>query len=144
MDTLKNEWVPKLFEQAKKFGDLRLGLLFYRDYNDSYSFKGLPVKYFDFTRYPQQFEKCLATAVIRGNEGGDVPEAVYEALYAALKYYDWRKDASKKIILIGDAEPHPSPRGSKKITQEYVTTLAAEKGIVLDCIIVPDGKGGAR
>lgn len=82
--------------RQRKFGDLRLGLLFYRDYNDSYSFKGLPVKYFDFTRYPQQFEKCLATAVIRGNEGGDVPEAVYEALYAALKYYDWRKDASKK------------------------------------------------
>lgn len=141
MEMLKSEWVPALLEQAKAFKDLRLGLLFYRDYNDSYNYKGLPVKYFDFTRNTDQFTKNLNTVRIRGNEGGDIPEAVYEALYAGLNFYSWRKGAVKKIILIGDAEPHPKPRGPKKITQEKVMQMAKEKDVTLDCIIVPDDKG---
>ena len=140
LEKLKAEWVPALLEQVKKFKDIRLGLLFYRDYNDSYNYKGLPVKYFDFTRNTNQFTKNLNTVRIRGNEGGDIPEAVYEALYAGLNFYSWRKGAAKKIILIGDAEPHPKPRGSKKITQEKVMQMAKEKDVTLDCIIVPDDK----
>lgn len=141
LEKLKAEWVPALLEQVKKFKDIRLGLLFYRDYNDSYNYKGLPVKYFDFTRNTNQFTKNLNTVRIRGNEGGDIPEAVYEALYAGLNFYGWRKGAVKKIILIGDAEPHPKPRGPKKITQEKVMQMAKEKDVTLDCIIVPDDKG---
>lgn len=140
LEKLKAEWVPALLEQVKKFKDIRLGLLFYRDYNDSYNYKGLPVKYFDFTRNTNQFTKNLNTVRIRGNEGGDIPEAVYEALYAGLNFYGWRKGAVKKIILIGDAEPHPKPRGPKKITQEKVMQMAKEKDVTLDCIIVPDSK----
>ena len=117
-----------------------MGVIFYRDYTDSYSFKGLPVKYFEFTRYASQISKYLDTAVIHGNEGGDVPEAVYEAIYAASTYYLWRKDAEKKIILIGDAEPHPKPRGSKKFSRDYVMALSKEKGINVTCIIIPDDK----
>lgn len=140
MEKLRNEWVPKLLEQIKEFEDIRLGLLFYRDYNDTYNYKGLPVKFFDFTRNSSQFTKDLNSAVIHGNEGGDIPEAVYEALYASLTLYDWRKDAKRKIILIGDAEPHPKPRGPKKISREKVVDLAKSKNIVFDCIIVPDEK----
>lgn len=140
MEILRSEWIPKLIEQAKEFEDLRLGLLFFRDYNDSYNYKGLPVKYFAFTKSLEQFEKDLNTAVIRGNEGGDVPEAVYEAIFSAAQFYDWRKDAWKKIILIGDAEPHEKPKGPKKITREKAMSAVQEKNIALDCIIVPDEK----
>lgn len=140
MDKLRNEWVPALLEQIKTFEDIRLGLLFYRDYNDSYNYKGLPVKYFDFTRNVSQFVKSLDTVRIRGNEGGDIPEAVFEALWAGLNFYEWRDEAARKIILIGDAEPHPKPRGPKKISQEMVMEKAGEKAITLDCIIVPDEK----
>ena len=138
LEVIRKEWVPKLLDQLKAFGNIRLGLLFYRDYNDSYLFKGLPVKYFAFSNNPDTFIKCLNTAIIKGNEGGDVPEAVYEALYASLQYYDWRSDAERKIILIGDAEPHDKPRGYKKITREKVMELSAEKGVAMDCIILPD------
>ncbi|MBQ0040261.1 MAG: VWA domain-containing protein [Treponema sp.] len=140
MDKLRNEWVPRLLEQVKQFEDLRLGLLLYRDFNDTYNYKGLPVKFFDFTRNTSQFTKNLGSVLIHGNEGGDIPEAVYEALYGGLSLYDWRQDAARKIILIGDAEPHPKPRGPKKISQEMVMTMAKEKKVVLDCIIVPDEK----
>lgn len=138
LEVIREEWVPKLLDQLKAFGSIRLGLLFYRDYNDSYLFKGLPVKYFAFSNNPDTFIKCLNTAIIKGTEGGDVPEAVYEALYASLQYYDWRSDAERKIILIGDAEPHDKPRGYKKITREKVMELSEEKGVAMDCIILPD------
>lgn len=138
METLRKEWVPCLLEQAKTFSDLRIGLLFYRDYNDTYLYKGLPVKVFNFTRNSDVFIKNLNSTVIHGNEGGDIPEAVFEALYSAMAFYDWRAEAEKKIILIGDAEPHPKPRGTRKFTEEYVMNMAKEKNITLDCIIVPD------
>lgn len=144
MEKLRKEWVPQLLDQIKEFEDIRLGLLFYRDYNDTYNYKGLPVKFFDFTRNASQFTKNLNTVLIHGNEGGDIPEAVYEALYAGLNFYEWRSDAKRKIILIGDAEPHPKPRGPKKISSEMVMELSRQKGIVLDCIIVPDEKASAK
>ncbi len=137
LEILKNEWIFKFTNQLENFDDFRIALLFYRDYNDSYNYKGMPVRYFAFTNKISEFKKCLETVRIKGNEGGDVPEAVYEALYSALEFYNWRDDAKKKIILLGDAEPHPAPRGPKKITQETVAKIAAEKNISLDCIIVP-------
>ena len=109
LEVLRKKWIPEFIEQAKEFEDLRIALLLYRDYNDSYNYKGLPVKFFDFTREPEKIKKQLDSVIIHGNEGGDIPEAVYEALFASLTFYKWRKDAYRKIILIGDAEPHPTP-----------------------------------
>lgn len=140
MEILRTQWIPRLIEQVKEFEDLRIGFLFYRDFNDSYNYKGLPVKYFAFTKNTDLFIKELNSVVIHGNEGGDIPEAVYEALYSAITFYDWRKDAQKKIILLGDAEPHPKPKGPKKLTMEKVMSAANGKNITLDCIIVPDEK----
>ena len=140
IEVLRGKWIPAFIEQAKKFEDLRIALLLYRDYNDSYNYKGLPVKFFDFTREPEKIKKQLNSVIIHGNEGGDIPEAVHEALFASINFYEWRKDAQRKIILIGDAEPHQKPRGPRKITQEKVMQLANEKEITLDCIIVPDEK----
>ena len=138
LNALRTEWVPKLIEQLKEFGDIRLGLVCYRDYGDNYSFKNLPVKLFDFTDNIDEFIKNLNVPIIRGTEGGDVPEAVYEALFAGLSYYQWRADAQKRIILMGDAEPHPYPRGVTKVSQDTVLNLAEEKDIQIDCIIVPN------
>lgn len=140
METLQKEWIAKLLVQIEKFDDYRLGLVFFRDYNDNYNYKGLPVKFFDFTSDMKLFRKNCNSAVIKGIEGGDIPEALYEALYAGLSFYNWRSDAAKKIVLIGDAQAHPKPRGPKKISQEKVLNLAKEKNIILDCIILPDDK----
>ncbi len=138
LESLSKNWLPRFKEQTKKWGDFRIGLVFYRDYGDSYSYKSLPVKPFPFTDNLKVFEKNLASPVIHGNEGGDRPEAVFEALYAGLEYFDWREEAEKRIILIGDAEPHPKPRGVKKITQEMVLLLAKQKNVKIDTMIVPD------
>ncbi len=144
IDVLRKEWIPRFVEQFALFTDLRIGLILYRDYNDDYLYKRLPVKRFDFTTNLTAFKRYLNGISIKGTEGGDIPEAVYEALYASIQYFDWRDDAQKRIILIGDAEPHPTPRGPTAITKETVTQLAQEKSISLDCIIVPDDKEEAR
>ena len=62
----------------------------------------------------------------------------------ALEFYKWRNDATRKIILIGDAEPHPTPRGSGKYTKERVAKEAQGMGITIDAIIVPDNKSERR
>lgn len=144
LDSLRNEWIPRVLEQLEEFNDVRIGLLCYRDYFDNYKFENLPVKIFDFTSSEAQLKEYLDTIKIRGNEGGDIPEAVYEALYASLYYYDWRDEAEKKVILIGDAGPHKRPRGKRKISQDMVIELANEKNISLDCVIVPDDKSTTR
>ena len=137
---LREDWIPRLIASLKDYGNLRIGLLLYRDYGDTYRLMGLPVKRFEFTDKIEVFTKNLNNFVIYGNEGGDIPEAVYEALYASLAFYKWRIDATRKIILIGDAEPHPSPRGTGKYTKELVAQTAKAKGVVIDAIIVPDDK----
>ncbi|HAC32320.1 MAG TPA: hypothetical protein DCF70_06800 [Treponema sp.] len=137
---LREDWIPRLIASLKDYGNLRIGLLLYRDYGDTYRLMGLPVKRFEFTDKIEVFTKNLNNFVIYGNEGGDIPEAVYEALYASLAFYKWRIDATRKIILIGDAEPHPTPRGTGKYSKELVAQTAKAKGVVIDAIIVPDDK----
>ena len=41
------------------------------------------------------------------------------------------------FIMIGDAEPHPFPRGSAKYSQQYVMSLAEAKGIKITAILLP-------
>ncbi|MCQ2611556.1 MAG: VWA domain-containing protein [Treponema sp.] len=138
---LKDEWIPELVKGLEEFKNVRLGLVFYRDYGSNFSTKGLPVKYYDFTADEKIFIRNLRALKIAGNEGGDIPEAVYEALYAGMTFFEYREDAFKKVILIGDAEPHPTPRGSKKYSRELILKTAHEKGIEINAIITPDDKG---
>lgn len=138
---LRNDLIPELLKQLKHFKKVRLGLLLYRDYGDSFKYNKLPVRFFDFTENFETFKKNLNSFKILGSEGGDIPEAVYEGLYGALEFYKWNMfDAERKIILIGDAEPHPSPRGTKMYTKELVEKIAKEKNIKIDAIITPDEK----
>lgn len=140
IEKLRKDFIPRLVEGLKEFRKIRIGLLLYRDYGDSYRYKDLPVKFFDFTSDVSAFTKNLNAFTIRGNEGGDIPEAVYEGLYAGLEFYKWSENSVRKIILIGDAEPHPSPRGTGKYTKKLVEKIAAEKNVSITAIITPDEK----
>ncbi len=140
IDKLRKELVPNLLEKFKKFSSVRLGLVLYRDYQDGWYYRGLPIKFFDFTESTSAFLANLKSFRIYGTEGGDIPEAVYEAMYASIEFYKWREDAVRKVILIGDAEPHPRPRGKIKITKELVLNRSKAKDITVNAIILPDEK----
>lgn len=137
---LKDEWIPSLLEGLKEFKSVRLGLVFYRDYGDNFNYNGLPVRWYTFTDNVNEFVKNVRSITIRGNEGGDVPEAVYEALWASMELFSWDYTAARKVILIGDAEPHPTPRRSGKYSKQLVEEISKKKGITINAIIVPDDK----
>lgn len=133
---LKHELIPSLEHMFNKTG-ATFGLLYYRDYDDFVAspYKGLPVRLFDCGTDLGNFYSNLNSITAYG--GGDVPEAVYEAIFAAIDGFNWREGSEKRIILIGDAEPHPEPRGSGLYSKEYVMGLANEKGINVTTILLP-------
>ena len=137
IDKLKTDMQPLLAELFGNTPGARVGLLFYRDYGDTFKYMDLPVKVFPFTSNYTSFSKNLNSIRIYGKEGGDIPEAVYEAMYASCEFYSWRTTAQKKIILIGDAEPHPTPRGSKKYSKDYVMGIAESRKIKIHSILLP-------
>jgi len=137
LDKLKTDMYPLLTELFGNTPGARIGLLFYRDYGDTFKYMDLPVKVFPFTSNFTSFSKNLNSVRIYGKEGGDIPEAVYEAMYAACEFYSWRNTAQKEIILIGDAEPHPTPRGSRKYSKDYVMGIAESRKIKIHSILLP-------
>lgn len=137
IDKLKADMQPLLTELLGNSPGTRVGLLFYRDYGDTFKYMDLPVKVFPFTSNFTSFSKNLNSIRIYGKEGGDIPEAVYEAMYASCEFYSWRNTAQKKIILIGDAEPHPAPRGSGKYSKDFVMGLAESRKIKIHSILLP-------
>ena len=137
IETLKTDLLPALLKEFENVKGTRFGLLFYRDYGDNFNYKGLPVKFFAFTDNLTTFNKNLNSIRILGKEGGDIPEAVYEAIYSSTEFYSWRPGATRRIILIGDAEPHPKPRGLGKYSKDYVMGLAEAKDIKVKTILLP-------
>ncbi|MDR3115152.1 MAG: VWA domain-containing protein [Treponema sp.] len=117
-----------LKEMAGEFSGFRVGMVLYQDYTQSaYLTRIIP-----FTENLDAFQKTLQ-AVSVGN-GGDIPEAVYEALYEGLRQFPWESEA-KLLILIGDAPPHPRPKG--KINKDMVFQGAIEGQINIHAIILP-------
>ncbi|MDR2394569.1 MAG: VWA domain-containing protein [Treponema sp.] len=121
--------VPALLKgMVREFSAFRVGMVLYQDYTHSFYL----TKIIPFTEDLDAFQRTL-NGVQVGN-GGDIPEAVYEALYEGIQQFPWEAE-SKLIILIGDAPPHPRPKG--KINKDMVFQSAAEKHIKIHAIILP-------
>lgn len=137
IETLKKDLLPALLKEFENAREVRVGLLFYRDYGDNFNYRNLPVRFYAFTENLTSFNKNLNSLKIIGKEGGDIPEAVYEAIYASTEFYNWRAASTRRIILIGDAEPHPKPRGLGRYSKDYVMGLAESKDIKVKAILLP-------
>lgn len=124
---LKDELIPLLESYRKKFKQIRAGMVVYKDYNEVYI-----TKRFNFETDLSKIQKKLMGLSVYG--GKDIPEAVHEALYEALRSYFWEAE-SRVIILIGDAPPHPIPRG--KITEAMVYSKARDMDVNINAIILP-------
>ena len=127
MDAIKAGLVPMLRRMILDFIDFRIGMVFYKDFYDEYL-----TRVFPFTRDFDQLQREVDAIIARG--GGDIPEAVYEALYDGATRFTWEAE-SRLIILIGDAPPHPRPRG--RITRTMVDEAMAERNITVSAILLP-------
>jgi hypothetical protein len=128
IDAVRSMLIPMLAEIRAGFSGFRIGMVLYKDYYDEYLNRIVP-----FTRDFEAFQKNLASIQVRG--GGDIPEAVYEALYAGASKFSWEAE-SRLMILIGDAPPHPRQRG--RISKAMADEEVEKKGIKVHAIILPN------
>ena len=106
----------------------RIALVQFRDYLEDFLYKITP-----FSSDVSIMQGALDNYLPSG--GRDTPEAVNEGLYAALTELDW-ETTSRLLILVGDAPPHPVPRGS--VNTEMVLAKLREQAVRLQAIILPD------
>lgn len=124
---LRRDLVPLLREEVGRFESARMGMVYYRDYKEEYLTRNVGFQA-DLTAVQSAVDR------IRVAGGRDIPEAVHEALYAALEQFPWESEA-RMVILVGDAPPHPRPRGG--VTREGVYGLAREHGVRIHTVILP-------
>lgn len=132
----------------------RIGIVTYRDDDKSEAYTTREVVLSrDFYRAMNFLKGVYAGG------GGDIPEAVYEALREATTQ-KWNKSARRLIVLIGDAPPHKKTEGrissmvkafsrnGRSFVHAIVTTPSAEDRVSKDTTrtferIARDGKGDA-
>jgi hypothetical protein len=127
IDPVRKRLIPMLQELIGEFASFRIGMVLYKDYHEEYLTKIVP-----FTGDFNAFQRTLNA--IRVGGGRDIPEAVYEALYDGAVKFPWEKE-SRIMLLIGDAPPHPKPKG--KITKEMAYQAIEEKNLKVHAIILP-------
>jgi len=126
-NAIRLQLIPMLKDFSVEFRSFRIGMVFYKDYFDEFLNRVFP-----FTNDFDAMQRNVRDVRVGG--GGDIPEAVYEALYAGATKLDWQ--AEKRImILIGDAPPHPRPRGT--VTKQMVDRETANRNIEMYAIIIP-------
>lgn len=124
---VRNGVMPLIQSHVARHSHVSMGIVQYRDYLEEFLYKTQP-----FTSDLAVIQRALDRYQPAG--GRDIPEAVNEALYAALGEYLWGAD-SRIIVLVGDAPPHPMPRGS--VTASMVENKAKELGVTIHSIILP-------
>jgi len=127
IEAMRLQLVNALREVVPASASFRIGMVLYRDYDETYLNKVIP-----FTGDFNILQKNLNAVKVGG--GGDIPEAIYEALHAGATKFPWAAK-SRTMILIGDAPPHPRPRG--KITKQMADNEMANRDIKVHAIVLP-------
>jgi Mg-chelatase subunit ChlD len=119
--------IASTLAQAQQAPEISMGLVAYRDRGDAYL-----TQVIDLNRdLDSMYAKLMD---FRADGGGDGPEAVNEALEAAIHRMSWSQDQStyKVVFLVGDAPPHMDYQDDVKYPQ--IVAAAAAKGIVVNTI----------
>ena len=119
--------IASTLAQAHQAPEISMGLVAYRDRGDAYL-----TRVVDLDRdLDSMYSKLMD---FQADGGGDGPEAVNEALEAALERVSWSQDPGtyKVVFLVGDAPPHMDYQDDEKYTS--VVATAAARGIVVNTI----------
>jgi Mg-chelatase subunit ChlD len=119
--------IASTLAQAQQTPEISMGLVAYRDRGDAYV-----TRVFDLNRDLDSLYAQLMDFAADG--GGDGPEAVNEALEAAIERMSWSTDQNtyRVVFLVGDAPPHMDYQDDVKYPQ--IVAAAAAKGIVVNTI----------
>jgi hypothetical protein len=128
IDDLKKNLGPILRERTARFESFRIGIVLFKDYwPDEYITRKYP-----FTSDIAAFERTVKGITVFG--GKDIPEAEFEALYAAATEFDWKADR-RQVILVTDAPPHAEKRGAIDFA-DFIREAKAKR-LEADAIIEP-------
>jgi Mg-chelatase subunit ChlD len=119
--------IASTLAQAQQAPEISMGLVAYRDRGDAYV-----TQVVDLNRdLDSMYTKLMDFAA---DGGGDGPEAVNEALGAAVQRMSWSQDQGtyRVVFLVGDAPPHMDYQDDVKYPQ--IVAAAAAKGIVVNTI----------
>jgi hypothetical protein len=119
--------IASTLAQAQQAPQISMGLVAYRDRGDAYVTRIVDLN----ADLDSMYAQLLALAA---DGGGDGPEAVNQALDAAITQMSWSQDpnAYKVIFLVGDAPPHMDYANERQYPE--VLAAAAAKGIVVNTI----------
>jgi hypothetical protein len=100
-------WIERdVVKMMKAFGRIsrepRIGIVFYRDHGDEFLTRVAPL-----TADGEALVRAIAGMEAKG--GGDVPEAVYEAIFTAVRRQRWLS-SNRVVITVGDAPPHENTK----------------------------------
>lgn len=105
----------------------RIGITLYRDKGDEYVVRNLPL-----SGSAKSIQKRLQNEGPKG--GGDIPEAVHEALVAMISHQKWSPgDRSKKVVVVVSDAP-PKKNSLEKI--EALVGKAVDDGFIVHAIKV--------
>ncbi|MDR2491454.1 MAG: VWA domain-containing protein [Spirochaetaceae bacterium] len=127
IEQLKKELSKELQELFSIQENIRVGFMLFRDYRQQYLTKAVP-----FSSDLKKIQSTLNGVKVAG--GGDLPEAIHEAIYDAAVKMDWH-GSRRLMILITDAPPHLRPRG--KITEADALKAASNRRIKISAILLP-------
>lgn len=99
IDDVKNEVRTFIGNLQSMVPASRVAVVAYRDKGDEYV-----NKWVDFSFHTDKVQSFVAN--LRADGGGDYPEAVYEAVQAAMTELSWRKTSRRIMIIIGSSPPH--------------------------------------
>lgn len=118
--------IASTLAQSHQTPEISMGLVAYRDRGDAYV-----TRVIDLDRdLDSMYSKLMD---FQADGGGDGPEAVNEALEAAVERVSWSQDPGtyKVVFLVGDAPPHMDYNAAK---YPEVVAAAAARGIVVNTI----------
>jgi len=117
-----HERIAQLADYVRNLVPLaRFGIIAYRDYSDPEFVTKVSQPSFDILKQ----ENFIADIDAVG--GGDIPEAVVEALRVAEGKIGWRVGAQRVLVIVGDAPPH---RREMSEGQEIVERMHSRGGRV--------------
>ncbi|KJE88695.1 ubiquitin [Capsaspora owczarzaki ATCC 30864] len=103
---------------------LRISICAFGDYCDQFS--SYVLKQEDLTSDIKKL--CSFVEKVGNTGGGDAPEC-YEYVLRRIQDLSWSEDASKALVLIGDADPHPADYTSLHIDWRLEAEQLAHMGI---------------
>lgn len=129
IENAQNNMKEILSGLVTKTTDYRVALVDYRDFSDRAGKEDYPAKVqLSFTNNNSSINQAINSLKL-GN-GGDHPETVFSGIATTLNL-DWRENAKKVIIILGDAEPL-DPEPNTNYTYDNIVAMLKEANISID------------